>query len=124
MPQLRMPWPVVSDAFLAALAVQVAIAIAGHFIGLLGRHVGAASVAASGFMGFIFGVWSNPTPVVVSGLGGLLVAGGSTLVGAAVIFFMGDARGGSLLWILLMAAAAGGIGGAIGSIVGRSVFGA
>ena len=119
----RLPWPVVSDAFLTALAIQVGIAVIAHFIGFIGRHFSATSIVASALVGFIFGVWANPTPAMVSGLGGGIVAGGSVLVGAAIAYFLKDGKAGSLLWIVLIAALAGAIAGAIGSLVGRSVFG-
>lgn len=124
MSNLRLPWPQVNDAFLIALGIQVVLAVAGHFIGFLGRYFAVTSVLVSAFMGFILGVWSNPTPAMVSGLGGALVGGGSALIGAAIVFFLGDAKQGTLLWVVLIALLAGVIFGAIGSLVGRSVFGA
>jgi hypothetical protein len=59
-----LPWPIVQDAFLTALAIQVVLATAGHFIGFLGRHFGVTSIVASVLMGSIFGVWANPTPAL------------------------------------------------------------
>ena len=119
----RLPWPVVTDAFLTALAIQVILAIAGHFIGFLGRHYTITNGLVAGLIGFIFGVWANPTPMLTAGFGGALVAGGSALAGAAIVLLMGDAKAGTLLWIVLTAAGIGLITGAIGSAVGRSVFG-
>ena len=77
----RLPWPHVNDAFLVALGIQVVLAVAGHFIGFLDRYFSVTSVVSSLFTGFIFGVWSNPTPAMVSGLGGAIVAG--AIAGAA-----------------------------------------
>jgi hypothetical protein len=123
MPYNRLPWPIVNDAFLTALTIQLVLAVAGHFVGFLGRNFKTISVVASVFMGFIFGVWSNPTPVLVSGMGGLLVAGGSALVGATIVFFLGNTKAKGLLWMVLTAATGGAVAAAIGSLVGRSVFG-
>ena len=121
---MKMPWPVVWDAFLTALAMQGVIVGAGHFISVVGRHVGATSVFVSALLGFIFGVWTNPTPALVSGLGGILVAGGSAAIGAGVMFFLGDVKAPTLVWVTLGSAAVGFVAAAIGSMVGRSVFGA
>jgi hypothetical protein len=123
MSDARVPWPVVTDALLTALAIQVVLAIAGHFIGFVGRHYGVVSGIVAGIMGFIFGVWANPTPALTAGAGGLLVTGGSALAGAAIVLIMGDAKAGTLLWNVITAAGIGLITGAIGSVVGRSVFG-
>lgn len=119
----KMPWPIVNDALLTALVIQVVLAISGHFIGFIARHWGGASVVISALMGFIFGVWSNPTPALTSGAGGALVAGGGVLAGAVVMFFLRDAKMGKLLYFVLIGVIAGAICGAIGSLVGRSVFG-
>jgi hypothetical protein len=119
----KMPWPIVNDALLTALVVQVVLAVSGHFIGFIGRHWGGASVAVSAVLGFIFGVWANPTPTLTSGAGGVLVAGGGILAGAVVMFVLPDAKMATLLNFVLIGVVAGAIGGAIGSMVGRSVFG-
>jgi len=118
-----MPWPIVNDAVLTALVIQVVLAVSGHFIGFISRHWGGASVIVSALMGFIFGVWSNPTPALTSGAGGALVAAGGVLAGAVVMFFLRDAKVGTLLYYVLIGVTAAAICGAIGSMVGRSVFG-
>lgn len=118
-----MPWPVVNDAVLTALVIQVVLAVSGHFIGFIGRHWGGAAIAVSGLVGFIFGVWANPTPALSAAAGGSLVAGSGVLAGAVVMFFIKDARVGTLLTILVFGLIAGALSGAIGSAVGRSVFG-
>jgi hypothetical protein len=123
MPHSRLPWPIVWDAFLTALVLQGILAVSGHFIGFLGRHYSITSAVASAILGFIFGVWANPTPALLAGLGGALVTGGSALAGAALVFFLGDAKPGALMWVVMTAAAIGLVTGAIGSMVGRSVFG-
>ena len=120
---MKMPWPVVNDAFLTALVLQGLIAIAGHFVSILGRHFSAASVVISALMGFIFGVWANPTPLAVAALGGVLVAGGSTLIGAAIALLLGDVKAATLIWVTIGSAGAGALAAAIGSVVGRSIFG-
>ena len=119
----RLPWPIVQDAFLAALAIQVVLAVFGHLVGFIGRHFGVASIVASAFLGFIFGAWANPTPALSAAAGGAVVAGGSALVGAIIALLLRDGKAGSLLWIVLIAVLAGAIAAAIGSVVGRSVFG-
>jgi hypothetical protein len=121
---MKLPWPIVTDAFLTALAIQAILAIAGHFIGILGRHHGVLAIVTAVIMGFVFGVWANPTPAMAAGLGGILVAGGSALIGAAIVYFMGDGTTVALARTVMISVAAGLIAGAIGSVVGRSVFGA
>jgi hypothetical protein len=119
----KLPWPIVNDALLTGLAIQVILAVSGHFVGFISRHWGGASIALSALMGFIFGVWANPTPMLTAGGGGALVAGGSLLAGAVIMFILRDAKLGTLLSILLIGIIAGAVGGAIGSQVGQSVFG-
>jgi hypothetical protein len=118
-----MPWPIVSDAFLTALGIQALFAVIGHFMGFIGRHFGAISVIASAVLGFVFGVWSNPTPPAISGLGGALVTGGSVLVAGVIVLLLKDARVGTVAWVFLLGTLIGVISAAFGSIVGRSVFG-
>jgi hypothetical protein len=60
-------------------------------------------------LGFIFGIWANPTP--------------APSAGAVIVSLLRDARPGSQLWVVLGAALAGAITPAIGSVMGRSVFG-
>jgi hypothetical protein len=118
-----MPWPIVNDAVLTAVVLHVVIAVSGHFIGFIGRHWGGAAIAVSGLMGFIFGVWANPIPALSAAAGGSLVAGSGVLAGAIVMFFIKDAKVGTLLSIHFFGIIAGALCGAIGSSVGRSVFG-
>ena len=119
----KLPWSIVNDALLTGLAIQVVLAVSGHFIGFIARHWGGVSVAASALMGFIFGVWANPTPTLTAAAGGALVAGGGLVAGAVIMFVLRDAKPGTLISILLVGIIAGAVGGAIGSQVGRSVFG-
>jgi hypothetical protein len=119
----KLPWPIVNDAFLTALVLQAGLAISGHFLGFVGRHWGGASVAISALTGFIFGVWANPAPALIAAGGGAIVAGGSLLAGAIIMFVLRDAKVGTLLSILLIGCIAGAVCGAIGSLVGRTVFG-
>jgi hypothetical protein len=74
-------------------------------------------------MGFIFGVWTSPTPVLTAAGGGAVVAAGSLLAGAIIMFFLRDAKVGRLLSILLIGTITGALCGAIGSQAGRSIFG-
>ena len=119
----RMPWPIVNDAVLTAVVIQVVIAVTGHFVGFIARHWAAAAIGVSGLMGFVFGVWANPTPPFTAAAGGSLAAGGGVLAGAIVMFFLRDAKIGTLLSILLFSIVAGALAGVIGSLVGRTVFG-
>ena len=118
-----MPWPIVNDALLTAVVIQVVIAVSGHFIGFVARHWGGAAITVSGLTGLLFGIWANPTPPLAAAAGGGLVAGGGVLAGAVVMFFLRDARVGSLFEILILGIIAGAGCGGIGSAVGRSVFG-
>ena len=118
-----MPWPIVNDALLTGVVLQVVIAVSGHFVGFIARHCAGIAIGLSGMMGFISGVWFNPTPPVITALGGGLIAAGGVLAGVVVMFFLRDAKMKTLFSILIFGFIAGALGGALGSLTGRSVFG-
>lgn len=120
---MNIPWPVVKDVFWIAAVPQLILSVAGHFVGFLGRYLVPGEVLISLLVGFGFGVSASPASPGVAALGGAIVTTGSALAGVLLSYFLNDAKPSTIGIALAASATAGVLTGAVGRVVGRSVFG-
>jgi hypothetical protein len=116
-------WYVLQDALAISAVVQLLFVVASHYLTFLskGWPVGAVIIAA--LCGLLFGVASNPSTPFSSLIAGAIMTVGALLLSLLVAHFLSDVRWSLVLFVGLAGVLVGAVAAAIGSLVGRSVFG-